>query len=136
MPAKVSYILRAEAQRLQEFERLLQTGCNQEIPLGRQAAGKKLEGGTGLEVGFEVPAAIVNSYRSASRPEGCATVGIRLPDHYATDCASGRAASKKVRRDARAQAVNALWLRLLWPKLFPIDDQGWDDPDRSGLRSC
>src|SRR5437879_1770974 len=31
------------------------------------------------------PAAMVNSYKSASRPEGAGVVGIVFPNHYATD---------------------------------------------------
>ena len=55
MHAKIGDILRAEADGFKELQRLLQAGGNQEIPLGRQAADKKLESGAGLEVGFEVP---------------------------------------------------------------------------------
>src|SRR5580704_1012506 len=43
---------------------------------------------------------------------------------------------KKCGREVRAQTADAPRLQLLWPTLFPIDDQGWDDPDRSGLRPC
>src|SRR5207302_11002528 len=55
MPAKVSNVLGAEADSFQKVQSLLQTGCNEEVSLGREVADEKLESCPGLEVRFEVP---------------------------------------------------------------------------------